>query len=134
MIITVDKCSKLGIRKLSTASIHYLPKLFINQVTIPTVDIGKSFKHLGRFFYFLMDNIDHVSEVLQLITDLMRKLDEISCHPKNKLLLYHRFVLSKLSWHFTNADIGKTWVAENIDNLASNWISVNGLSYRLVPP
>ena len=74
MIITVDKCSKLGISKLSTASIHYLPKLFINQVTIPTVDIGKSFKHLGRFFYFLMDNIDHVSEVLQLITDLMRKL------------------------------------------------------------
>ena len=122
MIIRVDKCSKFGIRKSSTASIQYLPKLFINQVTVPTVEIGKSFKYLGRFFNFPMDNIDHMSEVLQLITDLMRKLDEIPCHPKNKLLLYHRFILSKLSWHFTIANLGKTWVAENIDNLVSKYI------------
>ena len=122
MIIRVDKCSTFGIRKSSTASIQYLPKLFINQVTVPTVEIGKSFKYLGRFFNFPMDNIDHMSEVLQLITDLMRKLDEIPCHPKNKLLLYHRFVLSKLSWHFTIANLGKTWVVENIDNLVSKYI------------
>ena len=101
MIIRVDKCSTFGIRKSSTASMQYLPKLFINQVTVPAVDIGKSFKYLGRFFNFSMDNFDHLSEVLQLVTDLMRKLDDIPCHPKNKLLLYHRFVLSKSSWHFT---------------------------------
>ena len=44
MIIRVDKCSTFGIRKSATASMQYLPKLFINQVTVPTVDIGKSFK------------------------------------------------------------------------------------------
>ena len=69
---------------------------------------GKSFKYLGRFFNILMDNIDHMSEVLQLITDLMRKLDETPCHPTKKLLLYHRFVLSTLLWHFTIANLGKT--------------------------
>jgi len=69
-----------------------------------------------------MDNFDHLSEVLQLVTDLMRKLDDIPCHPKNKLLLYRRFVLSKLSWHSTIADLGKTWVTENIDNLVSKYI------------
>ena len=120
--LRVDECSIFGIRKSSTASIQYLPKLFINQVTVSTVEIGKSFKHLGRLFNFSMDNIDHMSEVLQLITDLMRKLDEIPCHPKSKLLLYHRFVLSKLSWHFTIANLGKTWVAESIDNLVSKCI------------
>ena len=52
----------------------------------------------------------------------MRKLDDIPCHPKNKLLLYHRFVLSKLSWRFTVADLGKTWVTENVDNLVSKYI------------
>ena len=122
MIIRVDKCSTFGIRKSSTASMQYLPKLFINQVTVPTVNIGKSFKYLGRFFNFSMDNFDHLSEVLQLVTDLMRKLDDIPCHPKNKLLLYHRFVLSKLSWHFTIADLGNTRVTENIDNLVSKYI------------
>ena len=122
MIIRVDKCSTFGIRKSATASMQYLPKLFINQVTVPTVDIGKSFKYLGRFFNFSMDNFDHLSEVLQLVTDLMRKLDDIPCHPKNKLLIYHRFVLSKLSWHFTIADLDTTWVTENVDNLVSKYI------------
>ena len=122
MIIRVDTCSTFGIRKPSISSIQYLPKLFLNQVTVPTVEIGKSFKFLGRFFNFPMDNIDQLSEVLQLITDLMRKLDEIPCHPTNKLLLYHRFVFSKLSWHFTFANLGKTWVAENKDSLVSKYI------------
>ena len=90
MIIRVDKCSTFGIRTSATASMQYLPKLFVNQVTVPTVDIGKSFKYLGRFFNFSMDNFDHLSEVLQLVNELMRKLDDIPCHPKNKLLLLYR--------------------------------------------
>ena len=35
---------------------------------------------------------------------------------------YHRFVLSKLSWHFTIANLGKTWVVENIDNLVASYL------------
>ena len=69
-----------------------------------------------------MDNIDHYSDVLQFVTNLISKLDDIPCHPRNKLLLYHRFVLSKVAWHLTIADLGKTWVAENIENLASKSI------------
>ena len=52
----------------------------------------------------------------------MSEIDKIPCHPKNKLLLYHRFILSKISWHFTIADVGKKWVAENIDNVAFKYI------------
>jgi len=51
----------------------------------------------------------------------MSKLDDIPFHLKNKLLLYH-CVLSKLAWYVTIADIGKTWVAENTDNLVSKYI------------
>ena len=122
MIIRVDKCSTFGIRKSSTASIQYIPKMLINQAPVPTFDIGNSFKYLGCNFNFLMDNIDHMSAVLHLITGLMRKIDEIPCHPKNKLMLFHRFVLYKISWHSTIADPGKTWIAGNIDNLVSKYI------------
>ena len=66
-----------------------------------------------------MNNMDHKSEVLELVISLMSKIDKIPCHPRNKLQLYHRLVLSKIAWHFTIADIGKTWVTENIDNLVS---------------
>ena len=78
-------------RKSATASMQYLPKLFINHVIVPTVDIGKSFKYLGRFFDFLTDSSDHLSEVRQLVTDLMRELYDIPCNPKNKLFAIPSF-------------------------------------------
>ena len=80
----------------------------LNQCLVPTVDIGKSFKYLGRHFNFTMDNHNHMSEVIDIFAGLMKKIDCILCHPKNKLLLYHRFVLSKVSWHFTIANLSKT--------------------------
>ena len=52
----------------------------------------------------------------------MKDIDDLPLHPKNKLLLYHRYVLSKVSWHFTVADLPKTWVVQNLDNLVSNYI------------
>ena len=122
MVIRVDKCSTFGIKKSQTSSTQYLPKLLINQTKVPTVENGKSFKYLGRIFNFSMNNIDHKSEVLELVTNLMSKIDKVPCHPRNKLLLYHRFVLSKIAWHFTIADIGKTWVTENIDNIVSQYV------------
>ena len=50
MIIRVDKCSTFGIRKKLTKSIQYLPKLFINNCLVPRVELGKSFRYLGRCF------------------------------------------------------------------------------------
>ena len=46
----------------------------------------------------------------------------IPCHPKNKLLLYRRYILSKLSWHLTIADLNKTWVVENLDSAVTRHI------------
>ena len=63
MIIRVDKCSTFGIKKASTSSVQYLPKLVLNHDLVPTVDIGKSFKYLGRHFNFTMDNHNHMAEV-----------------------------------------------------------------------
>ena len=122
MKIRVDKCSTFGIKKAATSSCQYLPKLSINNSMVPTVAKNKSFKYLGRYFNFTMDNIDHMSSLLTLINDLLAKIDCLPCHPKNKLLLYHRFVLSKLSWHLTIADLSKTWVVENLDNIVSSFV------------
>ena len=122
MIIRVDKCSTFGIKKASTSSVQYLPKLILNHDFIPTAEIGKSFKYLGRYFNFSMDNHNRLSEVLDVVTTFMAQIDCIPCHPKNKLMIYHRFVLSKISWHFTIPSLGKTWVVENIHNLVASYI------------
>ena len=56
MIIRVDKCSTFGMKRASASYVHYLPKLLINKRVVPEVENGKSFRYLGRFFNYFMDN------------------------------------------------------------------------------
>jgi len=53
---------------------------------------------------------------------MMSDIDMKPLHPKNKLLLYSRYVLSKISWHLTVADLGKTWVTENLDPIINQYL------------
>ena len=117
MLIRVDKCSTFGIKKSITKSIQYLPKLLINQNLIPAINLGASFKYLGRYFNFTMSDEDHKTDVTTLMDELMSDIHSKPLHPKNKLLLYSRYVLSKLSWHFTVATLSKTWISQNIDSV-----------------
>ena len=122
MIIRVDKCSTFGIKKAITKSVQYLPKLLISNQLIPKITIGESFQYLGRYFDFHMSNDNHKTELTTLFNELMTDIDSKPLHPKNKLLLYRRYVLSKLAWHFTVATLSKTWVTENIDSIANKYI------------
>ena len=122
MTIRVEKCSTFGIKKAVSKSVQYLPKFLISNNQILTVKIGESFEYLGRYFDFDMSNQDHKSKLISLADDLMSDIDLKPLHPKNKLLLYRRYVLSKLSWHFTVAAIPKTWIIENIDSVVNNYI------------
>ena len=122
MIIRVDKCSTFGIKKQLTKSIQYLPKLFVNNCLVPRVEIGESFRYLGRYFNFNMSDNDHKSEIMDTLTDFLNKIDQLPLHPKNRIRLYSQYVLSKISWHFTISDIGKTWVNETLDPIVSKYI------------
>ena len=82
----------------------------------------ESFRYLGRYFDFNMSNNQHMSELSSLVQDLMCDIDEKPLNPKNKLLLYSHSVLSKLSSHFTVADISKTWIIANIDSIVNGYI------------
>ena len=97
MLIRVEKCSTFGIKELLTKSVQYLPKLFINHHHIPTIGIGESFKYLGRFFDFNMTDSMNKSELTSVVEELMSDIDKTPLHPRNKFLLYNRYVLSKIS-------------------------------------
>ena len=122
MIIRVDKCSTFGIKKALTKSIQYLPKLLINKQLIPKINIGEAFQYLRRYFSFNMSDEHHKSELISLVEELMADIDSKPLHPKNKILLYSRYLLSKLSWHFTVSSVSKTWVTENIDSKVNSYI------------
>ena len=122
MIIRVDKCSTFGIRKTLTKSVQYLPKLLISNKLIPTTEIGESFRYLGKYFDFDMSEKKHKEELTTLLEDIMSDIDLKPLHPKNKLLLYSRYLLPKLSWHLTVATLSKTWVTENIDSVVNKYV------------
>ena len=120
MIIKVDKCSTFGMKKAYTSSVQYLSKLLIYKSVVPAVEKGKSFRYLGRFFKYFMDN--SIPDPLDVANHLVCKINDLPFHPKNKLPLYHRFVRSKISWNLTIADISQIYTVENLDNIVSNYI------------
>ena len=61
-----------------------------------------------------------MSDLLNITNNLMSNNNDLPCHPKNKILLYHSFLLSKRSWHLTFANISKTWIIENLEVLVLN--------------
>ena len=69
-----------------------------------------------------MTNNDHKEILISKTNELLDTIDKLPLHPKNKIMLYQRYVLSKISWHLTIADLPITWVKQNLDNIASKFI------------
>ena len=83
---------------------------------------GDSSRYLGCYFDFHMSNATQKSELCDMLTSKLTKVDILPLHPKNKIALYDRYLLSKLSWHFTVASLPKTWVCEHLDNVVAQYI------------
>ena len=52
----------------------------------------------------------------------MDRINSLPLHSKNKVWLYSHYLMSKLSWHLTIADIEQTWIINNLDSLAHNYL------------
>ena len=106
--MTIDKCKTFGIKKTVTRSVQFKPKLFVVREQVPTVDMdNKGFKYLGHWYNFEMDNTKHKANILQLTNDILMKIESLPLHPRNKILLYSRYLHAKLSWDLTVAYIDK---------------------------
>ena len=114
MIIRVDKCKSFGIRKASTRSIQFQPKLFVNGERVKPVEPGGSFKYLGRYFDYNMDNSEHKRELLQKTTEILNIIDYLSLYPRKKLMIYSHYLSGKISCNLTIADLDVTRVKNTL--------------------
>ena len=94
----------------------------INNEPVLPIKNDESFRYRGRHFEFSMSNLKHKLELVHVLESFTSDIDKLPIHAKNKLLLYQRYVLSKISWHLTVADLSKTWVSENLNNMISRYI------------
>ena len=85
MIIRVDKCHAFGIMKKKTTSNQTKPKLYVNNEVMPSLKDDESFKHLGRYFNFSMNNQKHKEELSETTTATL--------HSNNKMNLYGKYPL-----------------------------------------
>ena len=69
-----------------------------------------------------MSDDKHKLELVSLFTNQMNEIDLKPLHPKNKILLYSRYVLPKLSWHLTITSISKTWISENLNSIFGHYV------------
>ena len=111
-----------GTKKALTKSVQCLPRLLINKQLIPKINIGEAFQYLGRYFSFNLSDDQHKSELISFIEELLADIGSKPIHPKNKIFPYNRYLLSKLSWHFTVSSLSKTWVIKNIDSKVNSHI------------
>ena len=66
-----------------------------------------------------MDNSAHKQELLEMVENILKKIDMLPLHPKYNLELYQFYLMSKLSWHLTIADIEKTLDKRKFKQLVS---------------
>ena len=109
-------------KKSNTKSIQFSPKVYINNILVKSLKEDESFLYLGRYFDFSMSDKEHQDELTSKLKEFMEKIDLLDIHPKNKLLIYQRYVLAKISWHLTVSNISTTWIKENMDNVVNNYM------------
>ena len=122
MITKVEKYHSFEMKKCQTKCIQVKAKLYLNNKLINPVNIHESFVYLGWYFDCNMTNKDHKDILISKTNELLNTIDNLPIHPKNKILLYQRYVLSKISWHLTVPDPPITWVKQNLGNIASIFI------------
>ena len=116
MKIRVDKCHSFRMKKVGSSSRQYKQKLYINNKLIPAIEINESFKYLGRHFDYSMSNQEHKDILCDTVDELLKDIDFLLLHMQNKFLIYHCYLLSKISCHLTIADIRMTWIKQILDN------------------
>ena len=121
MTIRPDKCHSFAMKKFKTLMKQYKPKICVNNKPISAIEENESFKYLGRWFSFSMDNSEHKKELRETLANKLEIIHKLPLHPKNKLWLYSNYLIPKLCWNLTIADIDITWIKHNLDLLCHNY-------------
>ena len=120
--IRIDKCHAFGMAKIKTASKQVRPKLYLNNVLIPPVKESEHFVYLGKCFDFEMSSEMHKVSLTDNLKKLMNTVDQLPLHPRNKITIYSRYILPKLSWELTISDITVTWVKQVLDPILHSYL------------
>ena len=122
MILRVNTCHSFGIKKSGTSWKQFQPKVFVNDELIPPFKQDGYIAYLGRHFDYKITNKQHKNDLLPDTKNIMKKINDLPFYPKNIMPIYQCYVLSKLSWNLTIANIDITWVMQSLDSIVNKYV------------
>ena len=128
MSLRIDKCSTFGMHKCNGNYIQFKPSFFINGQPIPTVDIGSSFKYLGKLFDFDM-KCEEIKIILsRRLTDMLSTVSKLSISTQMKLKILRQYFPTQFQFDLKSYDISLTWIEQVLDstivNCVRDWLSL----------
>ena len=82
MKIRPDKCQTFAMKKVLTQSKQFKPKIYVDNILIKSIEEKESFRYLGRWFNFDMDNSEHKRQLLDTTNRILSLIYQLPLHPK----------------------------------------------------
>ena len=123
MHLRIDKCVSFGMRKQEGVYSQYLPNLTINDSKIPALELGSSFKYLGKLFNFEMNNDEAKSNLINRLSGFLEIIKNLKVKVTMKLKILRVFIPSQFNFDLRIYDFAYTWIEQNLDQLSVNAVN-----------
>ena len=122
MSLRADKCIVFGMLKIGGSYQQFKPVLSSGQHQIPYVEIGQSFKYLGKEFSINMNDLAAKDHLVTKLLTILTTISELSIRAQTKLKLLKLYVPSQLSFELSVYDISATWITQHLDAMVTNHV------------
>ena len=82
MTIRPDKCQSFALKKFRTLVKQYKQTIYVNNVSVSGINENESFRYLGRWFNFSMNNSEHKRELVETSENILDTIHKVHLHPK----------------------------------------------------
>ena len=119
----IDKCQSYGARKLDGMYTQFCPNLTIMDAPVPSVEIGGSFKYLGKVFSFNQNDEPAKFTLKTRLKELLDKTSSLEISPQMKLKVLRLYIPSQISFGLRIYNMSYTWIGQNLDALCINAVN-----------
>ena len=105
----IDKCQVYGARKLDGIYAQFCPNLTIMDTPVPSVEIGGSFKYLGKMFNFIQNDESTKVNLQTRLKSLLDKTSSLDISPQMKLKVLRLYIPSQISFDLRIYNLSYTW-------------------------
>ena len=123
MHLRIDKCVAFGMRKQEGVYKQYLPNLTIDNSPIPALELGSSFRYLGKLFNYEMNNEEAKTNLVNRLSALLEKIKILKVKVTMKLKILRIFVPSQVNFELRIYDFSYTWIEQSLDSLVVNAVN-----------